>query len=263
MFHPCARSARSARASGGTGGHRADWSAVPGPRRRPGRAPRPAGNAPYTHRRYVVGAAPGPTGASTGDRALLVRTHPVLEDGLSRQRSDAVNPQPGGYDSSYQMTGIVFAEHWAINLPDDPLTPRIRTMIQRGLRWEATRVLPSGEVSAEGNTRTAGQERARDGITKSVAYSRVIRGGGWNSDPGDCRSAALVSRQGSIDWCCLPRFDSGSTFARLLDWEHGGRCSINPTGRDLEYSREYRPDSLVGYLQANFVARSDVVGRRT
>src|SRR5437763_3949612 len=63
---------------------------------------------------------------------------------------------------------------------------------------------------------------------------------------GDCRTAALVSRQGSVDWCCLPRFDSGSTFARLLDWEHGGHCSIAPShDGSWEYSREYLPDTLV------------------
>ena len=63
---------------------------------------------------------------------------------------------------------------------------------------------------------------------------------------GDCRTAALVSREGSIDWCCLPRFDSGSTFARLLDWERGGHCAITPSGRGAwDYSRDYLPDTLV------------------
>jgi GH15 family glucan-1,4-alpha-glucosidase len=68
---------------------------------------------------------------------------------------------------------------------------------------------------------------------------------------GDCHSAALVSRAGSIDWCCLPRFDSGSAFGRLLDSERGGHCQLAPTGRARwEITREYLEDSLV--LQTTF-----------
>lgn len=61
---------------------------------------------------------------------------------------------------------------------------------------------------------------------------------------GDCHSAALVSRGGSIDWCCLPRFDSDSCFGRLLDAGGGGHFSIAPADT-FETRREYMGDSLV------------------
>src|SRR5207248_2958801 len=61
---------------------------------------------------------------------------------------------------------------------------------------------------------------------------------------GDLRSAALVSKQGSIDWMCLPRFDSPWVFGRLLDWEKGGYLQVCPAGESLAF-RQYRRDSNV------------------
>src|SRR5436189_6170004 len=61
----------------------------------------------------------------------------------------------------------------------------------------------------------------------------------------DCHTAALVSRQGSIDWCCMPRFDSGSFFGRLLDWKRGGYCRIAPTGATETPSQRYEEGTLV------------------
>lgn len=66
---------------------------------------------------------------------------------------------------------------------------------------------------------------------------------------GDGNSAALVSRDGSIDWCCLPRVDAGSCFGRLLDRERGGFCSITPQD-EVRPAREYVKDTLV--LQTTF-----------
>ncbi len=61
---------------------------------------------------------------------------------------------------------------------------------------------------------------------------------------GDCRSAALVSKRGSIDWLCWPRFDSASIFAAVLDRERGGCWSISPSS-DCAIERGYIPDTNV------------------
>ena len=60
----------------------------------------------------------------------------------------------------------------------------------------------------------------------------------------DCHSVALVSREGSIDWCCMPRVDSASVFGRLLDADRGGFCAIR-VDEDVPVSRRYLDDSLV------------------
>ncbi|HEX4466801.1 MAG TPA: trehalase-like domain-containing protein, partial [Solirubrobacteraceae bacterium] len=62
---------------------------------------------------------------------------------------------------------------------------------------------------------------------------------------GDCHGAALVSAEGSIDWCCMPRFDSGSCFARLLDHERGGHCRVSLRGGIAGSSSVYLEDTMV------------------
>jgi len=62
---------------------------------------------------------------------------------------------------------------------------------------------------------------------------------------GDCHSAALVSRTASVDWCCFPRFDGSAVFGRLLDWERGGHCSVEPAADSYDASREYVDGTLV------------------
>jgi GH15 family glucan-1,4-alpha-glucosidase len=59
----------------------------------------------------------------------------------------------------------------------------------------------------------------------------------------DCNSAALVDRDGSIDWLCLPRYDSDAVFARILDPD-GGHWSIRPAG-EFTSERRYLPGTLV------------------
>lgn len=73
---------------------------------------------------------------------------------------------------------------------------------------------------------------------------------------GDCRTLALVSRCGSIDWWCVPDFSSPSCFAALLDQERGGRFALTP--RDIEsVEQRYLPDTNV--LSTRFNCRDGVL----
>jgi GH15 family glucan-1,4-alpha-glucosidase len=62
---------------------------------------------------------------------------------------------------------------------------------------------------------------------------------------GDCKTAALVGRDGSIGWLCWPRFDSAACFASLLGTAENGRWLIAPEHPILDVSRRYRPGTLV------------------
>jgi len=71
---------------------------------------------------------------------------------------------------------------------------------------------------------------------------------------GNCRSAALVSRDGSIDWLCLPRFDAPAVFAALLGNEENGRWRLAPCDPVQHTSRQYLEDTLV--LETTWVTAS-------
>src|ERR1700722_17462270 len=62
---------------------------------------------------------------------------------------------------------------------------------------------------------------------------------------GDCKTAALVGRNGSIDWLCWPRFDSAACFAGLLGEAEHGRWLIAPDDPAPRVSRRYRPGTLI------------------
>jgi GH15 family glucan-1,4-alpha-glucosidase len=84
---------------------------------------------------------------------------------------------------------------------------------------------------------------------------------------GNCETAALVGRDGSIDWMCLPRFDSAASFSALLGDESHGRWLMAPAGATTRTTRRYRDSSLIletifethqgTVCVTDFMARSD------
>ncbi|MBN8988502.1 MAG: glycoside hydrolase family 15 protein [Rhizobiales bacterium] len=74
---------------------------------------------------------------------------------------------------------------------------------------------------------------------------------------GDCETAALVGRDGSIDWLCWPAFDSDACFAALLGSRKHGRWLIAPAGEITQTSRRYRGNTLI--LETRFETEDGVI----
>ena len=93
------------------------------------------------------------------------------------------------------------------------------------------------------------QSTAASGASKPIAEYGLL---------SDCNTAALVGRDGSIDWLCLPRFDAPAVFARILDAD-AGHWSIRPAG-EFSTERRYAEGSLV--LETTFTTDTGVVRLR-
>lgn len=71
---------------------------------------------------------------------------------------------------------------------------------------------------------------------------------------GNCRTAALVARDGSLDWLCFPRFDAPACFAALLGDSDNGRWKIAPAEPGYQSRRSYRNGTLI--LETLFTTRT-------
>src|SRR2546427_10305458 len=81
----------------------------------------------------------------------------------------------------------------------------------------------------------------REGLAMAPQYQPIENYGVI----GNLRTAALVGMDGSIDWLCLPHFDSPSVFAAILDDAKGGRFRIAPMGDQFRHKQFYWPDTNI------------------
>ena len=138
-------------------------------------------DAPYTHRRYLVAAGMGLTSRLVGgDSTLMNLARSQIQDGLSKQLDNGVNPEAGGYDSSYQAVGISYAQLWAMYFPRESTTPAVTSMVSKGLDWEHTRILSDGRISTDGNTRT-GVETGTNGSVKTIDWRTAVNAFAWEA----------------------------------------------------------------------------------
>lgn len=116
-----------------------------------------------------------------------------LKRALQGQRADGVFVEHGGHDSSYQAVSLLNLEiawFYLNDANDAPFRGQIYRAIEKGIQWEKARILPTGEVRVEGNTRTGlGQEKFF-GKEKDVNYAEVALSLFYWSQIGDDAEAA-------------------------------------------------------------------------
>jgi len=134
-------------------------------------------NLPFTHRYYILAAALGEVSALTGDTAMAQRSKEYAEAGLPKQQSDGINPEKNGYDVSYQMVGIMHAEHYFTTLDCDQnkeMCDGLRHMISNGLSWERAHQQGDGSIDIGLSTRIEPGAVGRGGKQKGVNYKEVM-----------------------------------------------------------------------------------------
>jgi hypothetical protein len=109
-------------------------------------------------------------------------------------QTGGIFPENGGFDSSYQAVTILMLEYIWLNLPANERPSELYDAMADGIDWELTRIKPSGEVIAEGNTRTNGQEVFL-GVPKTINYPQVVTALAlWHEISGDQQARVAAEK---------------------------------------------------------------------
>jgi hypothetical protein len=147
----------------------------------------------YTaNRLFIAAKAFGLCGVVLHDEALKATSRDLVARALERRDADGVFIEKQGRDSSYNAVSILMGQVLAIYQPD----PALDAALSRAMVWERTRVLPTGEVKVQGNTRTGVGKEVYLGHPKEVNYREVVLAfcyfGMIHDNPGDLALAEKV-----------------------------------------------------------------------
>jgi hypothetical protein len=125
----------------------------------------------HTANRLVIAAkAFGLCGIVLDDNQLKEMSRQLVKVALERRDAEGVFIERGGRDSSYNAVVILMGQHLTLHLPNAELD----AAIAQAMKWQRTRIKPTGEIEIEGNTRTGtGKELAGSGEPKKVNYREV------------------------------------------------------------------------------------------
>jgi hypothetical protein len=122
------------------------------------------------NRMFIAAKAFGLCGKILEDEELKASSRKLVAVALKRRDGDGVFVESGGRDSSYNAVSLLMAQVLALYLPD----PVLAAALDRAMEWQRTRILPTGEVSVQGNTRTGVGKEVFMGQPKAVNYHEVV-----------------------------------------------------------------------------------------
>jgi hypothetical protein len=129
-------------------------------------------NSSHAVNRIIIAAkAFGTCGVVLHDEKLIANSRRLIVHSLTLRDAEGVFIENGGRDSSYNVVSILFGQVLALHVP----LPELEAAYPAAVKWQLTRVLPSGEIDVSGNTRTGvGKEKSYFGDPKKVNYHEVV-----------------------------------------------------------------------------------------
>jgi hypothetical protein len=123
--------------------------------------------------RIIIGAkAFGLNGLVLGDELLVQRARQLMAHALTLRDEGGVFVENGGRDSSYNVVSVLFGQVLTLHVP----MPEAEAAFAQAMKWQVSRVLPSGEIDVSGNSRTGvGKEKSYGGAPKNVNYTEVMQ----------------------------------------------------------------------------------------